>query len=556
MTREKFFQEFALFADMPNSVTKMREMILQLAVQGKLVPQDPDDEPASDLVSRIDSINPKLRKKRDIKNVNVDLIGSLHSIPDSWEWVTLGRIARIVGGGTPKTREPSYWSDDGIPWLTPADLNCLDGKYISRGRRDISEAGLARSSAQMLPAGSVLFSSRAPIGYVAIASNPLATNQGFKSCVPYINESNEYLYYYLLSAAAKINKNATGTTFKEVSGKELSQLAFPLPPLAEQKRSVAKVDELMKLCDELETQQKEKNRASITLNQSCLKALTKPTQKQSSEAWHRVQKHFDMLYDNPKNVTELRKAILQLAVQGKLVPQDPNDEPASILYEKIKKRENELVNEGKVRRNKVHRKKNLNEYSFPDSWMLTCIEECVQLISGQHLKPEQYNFLGDGIPYLTGPAEFGLDSPKPTRWTLYRKAVAKKMDTLLTVKGSGVGKTNIVTNGEIAISRQLMAVRPILLSPLFLRIFLKSVEGKLSRLKTGIAIPGISRVDVNSLDLPLPPLDEQKRIVSKVDELMAIIDQLDNCFSKMTNIEPTLIDTLVDSVVTNHNSIQ
>src|SRR5690606_23769256 len=156
------------------------------------------------------------------------------------------------GGGTPKTSNPDYWTDQGIPWLTPADLNGLQGKYVVRGRRDISAVGLENSSAQLLPIGAVLFSSRAPIGYVAIAANPLAANQGFKSCVPFLPEMSAYIYRFLHAVGPEVERTAPGTTFKEVSGKIVAQIPIPVPPLAEQRRIVAKVDQLMALCDELE----------------------------------------------------------------------------------------------------------------------------------------------------------------------------------------------------------------------------------------------------------------------------------------------------------------
>ncbi|QRH07916.1 restriction endonuclease subunit S [Bacillus paranthracis] len=126
-----------------------------------------------------------------------------YELPIGWSWVKLGQIGQIVGGGTPSTKVAEYFSENEVAWLTPADLNGLKGKYIGSGRRYISKLGLEKSSAQLLPKGSVLFSSRAPIGYVAIASNDLSTNQGFKSCVPYILELNEYLYYYLKHIAKK-----------------------------------------------------------------------------------------------------------------------------------------------------------------------------------------------------------------------------------------------------------------------------------------------------------------------------------------------------------------
>ena len=146
--------------------------------------------------------------------------------------------------------------------------------YISRGNRDITSEGLERSSAQLLPTGSVLFSSRAPIGHVGIAANPLNTNQGFKSCVPYIADMSEYLHLFLKQAGPVIDEQATGTTFKEISGKEVALIPIPIPPLGEQHRMVAKVDELMGLLDRLEEARRRRRNAHNAFATSLLHHLS------------------------------------------------------------------------------------------------------------------------------------------------------------------------------------------------------------------------------------------------------------------------------------------
>jgi type I restriction enzyme S subunit len=180
VTREEFFNRFQLFAELPNAVAKMRKLILTLAVRGRLVPQLPIEGTADDLLRDLARL-----QKRPFSELAALPIEQWYPVPSSWRWIELGGMGRIVGGGTPRSDNPAYFSDvDGIPWLTPADLNGFDQKRIFRGRRFITERGLSESSAQLLPEGSVLFSSRAPIGYVAVAGCDLATNQGFKSCIP------------------------------------------------------------------------------------------------------------------------------------------------------------------------------------------------------------------------------------------------------------------------------------------------------------------------------------------------------------------------------------
>lgn len=161
----------------------------------------------------------------------------------NWKWVRLCDIGQIVGGGTPSTSVPSFWNDE-IAWITPADLSGYSEKYISKGRKSISSAGLINSGAKLLPKGSIVFSSRAPIGYVALASNPLATNQGFKSIVPSELVLPEFVYYYLKSAKWLAEEQASGTTFLEISARKFGELPFPLAPLTDQHRIVAKLDTL------------------------------------------------------------------------------------------------------------------------------------------------------------------------------------------------------------------------------------------------------------------------------------------------------------------------
>ena len=166
------------------------------------------------------------------------------TIPASWRWATAGDIAKIVGGGTPSSKVDGNFAENGIPWITPADLTGYRESHISRGRRDLSEQGFAGSGAQLIPARSVLFSSRAPIGYCVIASNEVSTNQGFKSLVLDGEIDPGYIRHYLLSAKEYAESKASGTTFMELSGARVAELAVPIAPLPEQRRIVAKVDGL------------------------------------------------------------------------------------------------------------------------------------------------------------------------------------------------------------------------------------------------------------------------------------------------------------------------
>ena len=171
------------------------------------------------------------------------------TVPDNWAWTSLSKIGEIVAGGTPSTKEPTYWSNE-INWISPADLTGYSAKTIKNGAKSISRVGLANSSAKVMPAGSVHFSSRAPIGYVVISSEQLATNQGFKSLVPAPGISNEFVYYYLIASREYARKRASGTTFLELSGRAFGSLPIPLAPTVMQHRIVTKIEELFSELDE------------------------------------------------------------------------------------------------------------------------------------------------------------------------------------------------------------------------------------------------------------------------------------------------------------------
>ena len=254
-------------------VSATKSKILDLAIRGKLVPQDPNDEPASVLLERIRAEKEELIKqgkiKRDKKesvifkgddNSYYEKIGDEitciddflpFDIPDTWTWTRLKNIGDVIGGGTPKTNNHNYW-DGEIPWVTPADLSGYNNMYIAYGSRFITELGLKESSAQLLPKDSVLFSSRAPIGYIAIAENAIATNQGFKSVSPYISGISEYLYFCLKRCTDDIIQRASGTTFKEISGSEMSETLVPIPSLNEQKKIVNLISDLFAAINNVE----------------------------------------------------------------------------------------------------------------------------------------------------------------------------------------------------------------------------------------------------------------------------------------------------------------
>ncbi len=172
-----------------------------------------------------------------------------YEVPNNWIWTKLGNIATIVGGGTPSTLVDEYYTNGDIAWITPADLSGYNDIYISNGKRNITRFGLEKSSARLMPKDTVILSSRAPIGYVAIASNELCTNQGFKSFLPSPIYRPKFLYFYLIQNKGMLESFASGTTFLELSGKKASQIQIPIPPLSEQQRIVDLLESLFEKLD-------------------------------------------------------------------------------------------------------------------------------------------------------------------------------------------------------------------------------------------------------------------------------------------------------------------
>ncbi|MBI3376444.1 MAG: restriction endonuclease subunit S [Betaproteobacteria bacterium] len=196
---------------------------------------------------------------------------NLWELPPSWKWTTMGDAAEIVGGGTPSTINSENFGG-AVPWITPADMSTHVGKLISRGARSISEQGLQSSGARWLPKGSVLFSSRAPIGYVAIAANSVTTNQGFKNFVPKRGIASDFVYHWLTSAKPLAEKLASGTTFLEISGAKAALIPFPVAPTTEQTRIVEKLEELLSDLDAGVAELKAAQKKLTRYRQSLLKA--------------------------------------------------------------------------------------------------------------------------------------------------------------------------------------------------------------------------------------------------------------------------------------------
>ena len=546
-------------------IKKLRELILELAVRGKLVPQDPNDEPASELLKRIAAEKAELVKQGKIKKQKplpeISEEEKPFELPEGWEWVTLATVGEIVGGGTPKSDNPQFWSKNGIKWITPADLYGLKGKYITSGARDISPAGLSNSSARLMPKGSVLFSSRAPIGYVAIADAELSTNQGFKSCVPYIKESAEYIYYFLLASAKKIDAEASGTTFKEVSGAIVSKILLPLPPLSEQLKIVSRANELMSLCDQLEQQSLTSLDAHQQLVETLLGTLTdSQNAEELAENWTRISEHFDTLFTTEASVDALKQTILQLAVMGKLVPQDPNDEPASELLKRIAQEKAQLVKEGKIKKQKSLPPISDEEKPFelPEGWEWSYLSDIGILARGRskHRPRNDPTLYADGtIPLVQTGDVARSNGCINTYSALYNQLGLSQSKlwnkgTLCITIAANIADSGIL-NFDACFPDSVVGFTPYEneIPVLYFHYFMMTIKSTLEKFAPSTAQKNINIDILSQLFFPCPPLEEFHRIVDKVQNLLSVCDVLRAYIQSAQQTQLHLADALTDAAI-------
>ena len=421
-------------------------------------------------------------------------------IPDTWEWVTLKMIAITELG---KTLDKAKNQGDYKPYLCSINVywNGIDLTTVKEARFEENEI-----LKYELKKGDLLICEGGDVGRSAIWENEQEMYyQNALHRVRFYGGINPY-YFRLLMECYKGNKildeQSKGMTIKHLVQSALNAIYFPLPPIQEQQRIVDKFQSLIPM----------------------LEQYTASEMKLSN-----LKTRFPDL---------LKQSILQEAVQGKLVPQAPDDEPASVLLERIRTEKQKLIAEGKIKRDKhesvIFRRDNshyekLNgierciddeiPFDIPDSWVWSRFGQVISLLSGTDFKPEEYNDFQKGTPYITGASCLSENGVLLNRWTETPKVIANRGDVLLVCKGSGYGKTVICDVEEAHIARQIMAIKKfITLDMHYVRLFLQANFDKIKSKGQGV-IPGIDRNSVKNLMFPIPPLSEQRRIVEKQQEL-------------------------------------
>ncbi|MBA2492683.1 MAG: restriction endonuclease subunit S [Gammaproteobacteria bacterium] len=566
MNAERLLAHYERVVDAPDAIARLRRFILDLAVRGQLVPQDVNDEPASELLKRIAKEKARLvktgelRKPRDLDSGN-DL-DEPFAIPVTWRWVRLDAVGAIVGGGTPPAADADNFAEpgEGVPWLPPADLGGYSHLYISRGSRDLSEKGSRASSATVMPKGTVLFTSRAPIGYVAIAANPISTNQGFKSIVPYIADCSRFIATAMRAFAPEIDANAPGTTFKEVSGKIVAAIPFPLPPLAEQHRIVAKVDELMALCDRLEAARGSREATRNRLAAASLARLNAPDPESFQADARFALDALPALTTRPDQIKQLRQTILNLAVRGKLVPQDASDGPASELLKRIAKEKARLVKEGKAKRQELQPEPDLDHAPFapPLGWEWGRFPELgtfgrgkskhrprndpALFVGGTHLMIQTGDVArsqGAIETYTSKYNDFGLS--QSFKW---------RRGALCITIAANIADSGIL-GFDACFPDSVVGFVPASMfeNARYFEYFVRTAKANLLEFAPATAQKNINLEILISVLIPLQPLAEQHRIVAKVDDLMALCDRLEASLDLATATRRRLLAAVLAEVL-------
>jgi len=539
-------------------IKKLRELILELAVRGKLVPQAPNDEPASELLKRITAEKTQLVKEGKIKKPKslpeITEEEKPYELPEGWEWTRLIELGIwALGSGFPNAIQGI--NNEEILLCKVSDMN-LEGneRFITHTNNTISVETAEKYKITISTPGTVIF----PKIGGAIATNKrriikkrTAIDNNCLGIKP--SGAINLDWFYLILSSIDMAQYQSGTSVPAINQSTIGNIPVGLPPEKMQLRIFEKVKELMSILAQLEY----KFSASLDAHQQLVEALlaTLTDSKNADELaenWARMSEQFDTLFTTEASIDALKQTILQLAVMGKLVPQDPNDEPASELLKRIEQEKMQLVKEGKIKKQKPLPPLTDKEKSFelPKGWEWCRLGDCIHLISGQHLKPDEYTEdKADGlIPYITGPAEFGEVSPIISKYTMKRRAVAEPNDILLTCKGAGLGKLN-TADSEIAISRQLMAIRPIGVNQHYFRLLLLSMYDYFQSKGIGIAIPGISREDVIEPIISLPPLEEQIAIVDFTTSMYGIIKHLKSRLQSAQQTQLHLADALTDAAL-------
>ena len=534
-------------------IKKLRELILELAVRGKLVEQDPTDEPASVLLEKIAEEKAllveggKIKKPKEAWEVAKD---NLTQLPETWRWVALGELVSIMDAGWSPACPPEPAPESGWGVLKTTSVQVMS--YFQQENKRLPE-GKEPKRQYEVNSGDILITRAGPKNRVGISCWVDKTR-------PRLMISDKIIRFHLIDAAMSgpficlcLNAGLTSQCLENaksgmaesqmnISQDKLKVAPIPLCPVNEQHRIVAKVDELMALCDRLEQQVGDQLEAREVLVDTLLDALTRAADAiEVAEQWARLAEHFDTLFTSEASIDKLKQTILQLAVMGRLVEQDPNDEPASVLLEKIAGEKAQLVKEGKSK--KTNKLPEITEeekpFYLPDRWTWTRLGNITAKIgSGATPRGGKNAYTDTGIPFLRSQnvwndglaLEEVAHIPLATHERMANTHVSPN-DILLNITGASLGRCTIVPESlpEANVSQHVTIIRTTTSANrayLHMLILSPYVQGLIWGRQVGMAREGLSKKVLELFEIPIPPEKEQHRIVSKADELMALCNQL------------------------------
>lgn len=523
-------RHFDLIAQAPGGVTRLRELILTLAVQGKLVPQDPNDEPASELLKKIRAEKDRLiaegKIKRDKPLAEIADEEKPFELPASWTWTRFGDVSinrdgeRIpVSSSDRESRAKiyDYYGASGV-------IDKIDGYLFEKTLLLIGEDGAN------------LINRSTPIAF--LAHGKYWVNNHAHVIDATHHQLLDYLALFINSIS--LRPYVTGTAQPKMNQAKLNSILVAAPPLAEQSRIVTRVEELMQVCDALEASGQLEAQQHAQLVNTLLGTLTQSeTPEALADNWQRIATHFDVLLDRPEAVDALEQTILQLAVRGLLVPQDPTDEPASVLLQKIRTEKDHLIAQGKIKRDKplppiTAEKK---PFELPQGWEWVTIDTLASVGTGTTPSRDNASFFdGGAIPWVTS-GETGQPFIRQTEQHVTDAALAQTSLTIypvgtLVVAMYGQGKTRgqiselcipATTNQACA---AIVLVEPSSAHKDYVKLVFEKSYDEIRELSAGGAQPNLNVGKVKATLIPLPPLDEQNRIVTCVNTLRELFTEL------------------------------
>ena len=562
MNADRLFALYDRVAEAPDAVGRLRRFVLDLAVRGKLVEQNPADEPASELLKQIAAEKARLVGVGDIRkrraSTSIDEAEIPFEAPVQWAWIRLHDIGTLAGGMTPSKNRPEYWNGD-VTWLSPKDIKA---DAVSDSKLKITKKGLLDTRLVLYPAGSLFIVARSGILRrtfpVAINRVPAASNQDLKVLVPFLKGQERYLQIMFRGLTTFILKNLvkTGTTVQSLKYREFEVQPVPLPPLAEQHRIVAKVDELMALCDQLEEARTAREDTRDRMTKTSLTRLFEPDIDALTFRSHArfAVDALPALTARADQVKHLRQTILNLAVRGKLAEQDPTDEPASELLERIAEVRVRLG----VKQEMKPLSANETPFHLPVGWHWSRIGElCTKTGSGSTPRGGKSVYKKTGVPFLRSQNVYddGLRLADvaciggDVHARMARTTVQAR-DLLLNITGGSMGRCCRVPDdfAEANVSQHVAIIRPavsemadylhmLVLSPYF--------QAFIFREQTGAGRGGLPKNRMDRIAVAVPPFAEQHRIVAKVDELMALCDRIEAGLATVDDTCSCLLDSLL-----------